>query len=146
MKEYEYEINGTSYRVTVKEVLGEYAEVEVNGIPYEVHIKSVSSASPTSVESRSPAPQPAPQAPAPRPSPQGAAQDGLISAPMPGVVIKLLVSKGDRVNSGDAVMIVEAMKMENEIKTAQGGTVEDIFVDKGDSVNTGDRLLRIAGG
>lgn len=143
MKEFEYEINGKTYRVVIKEVSGEHANVEVNGSPYEVRIKGARSSSPQPAEPK-PAQEPAPP-PSPRqPSGAPASGEGVITAPMPGVVIKLLVEVGDRINSGEAVMIMEAMKMENEIKAAESGTVAEIFVYDGDSVNTGDKLLRIS--
>ncbi len=142
MKEYEYEINGTSYRVVIKEISSDHAEVEVNGVPYEVKIKTGSFASTPVPESR---PGPAPAAPPTRQT-AASSRDGVINAPMPGVIVKILLAAGDKVNAGDPVMIVEAMKMENEIKSADSGTIEEIFVSKGDSVNTGDRLLRVSKG
>ena len=63
---------------------------------------------------------------------------------MPGVVLKVLVDEGDMVEAGDAVMIIEAMKMENEIKAPASGTVKKIHVENGESVNTGDPLIEIS--
>ncbi len=68
---------------------------------------------------------------------------GDITTAMPGRIAKILVKKGDTVKSGDAVLIVEAMKMENEIHTTIDGKVEEIFVSVGDSVNPDEALVRI---
>ncbi|MFO8057093.1 MAG: biotin/lipoyl-containing protein [bacterium] len=143
MKEYEYEINGKTYQVVIKEVSGDHAKVEVNGAPYDVRIKGAGASSLKPAEpkpAQESAPPPSPQQPSVSPP----AGEGVLTAPMPGVVIKLLVEVGDRVNTGEAVIIMEAMKMENEIKAAVSGTVKEIFVYGGDSVNTGDKLLRIS--
>ncbi|MFW9842929.1 MAG: biotin/lipoyl-containing protein, partial [Candidatus Thorarchaeota archaeon] len=68
---------------------------------------------------------------------------GIVQAPMPGVILKVLVEPGDAVAVNDPVLVLEAMKMENEIKAPVAGTVEKIFVSEGGSVNTGDDLFRI---
>ncbi|MCX8031608.1 MAG: pyruvate/oxaloacetate carboxyltransferase [Thermodesulfovibrionales bacterium] len=68
---------------------------------------------------------------------------GDITTAMPGRIAKILVKKGDLVKAGDAVLVVEAMKMENEIHTTIDGKVEEIFVSVGDSVNPDEALIRI---
>ena len=67
-----------------------------------------------------------------------------VKAPMPGNVLKILVSEGQKVSEGDVVMVLEAMKMENEITAAKAGTVSKIVVSKGQLVETGAVLLTIA--
>jgi len=137
MKEYRYEINGKKFRVRVKEIVGDSAVVEVNDRIHQVTIKRAT------VPDRAPAPA-APQAPASAPAapkPAAPAGKGAITAPMPGVVLKILVDRGDMVNAGDVVLVIEAMKMENEIKAAFSGTVKKVMVETGDSVNTGDQLI-----
>lgn len=62
---------------------------------------------------------------------------------MPGTVVKLKVKKGDKVNAGDTVVIVEAMKMENEIHSPIDGTVEEIYIKEGDMVNPDEVMIRI---
>ncbi|MBW6515526.1 MAG: biotin/lipoyl-binding protein [Candidatus Cloacimonetes bacterium] len=69
--------------------------------------------------------------------------DGTIRAPIPGTVIDILVKEGDKVKTGDVVIILEAMKMESEIHTEKDGTVSNIKVNKGASVNEGDLLMMI---
>jgi acetyl-CoA/propionyl-CoA carboxylase biotin carboxyl carrier protein len=71
----------------------------------------------------------------------GAAGDGTIAAPMQGTIVKVLVSEGDTVEAGQAVLVLEAMKMENHINAERGGTVREIRVAAGDTVGTGDVLV-----
>jgi biotin carboxyl carrier protein len=147
MKEYRYEINGKTYRVRIKEMYGEHAVVEVNNQTYQVNmmmarVPEPRKGGPLNVPESSPSgPLPPADASAPpRPSP---AANGGVKAPMPGVIIKVMVDEGDMVNAGDKVMVIEAMKMENDIKAHKSGTVKKIMVDQGDSVNTGDTLMLI---
>src|SRR5450756_215895 len=67
--------------------------------------------------------------------------DGAITASMQGMVLKIKVKKGDRVSKGDAVIVLEAMKMENNIHAPHGGAVKDIFVKEGSTVSAGDVLM-----
>jgi biotin carboxyl carrier protein len=73
------------------------------------------------------------------------AGDGLaeISSPMPGRVIRILVEAGAEVKKGQGLMVVEAMKMENEIQSPKDGTVKDIFVNENDAVETGTPLTAV---
>jgi pyruvate carboxylase subunit B len=71
------------------------------------------------------------------------AEPGDITSPMPGTVVKINVNKGDKVKAGDTVVIVEAMKMENEIHSPIDGTVEEIYIKQGDMVNPDEVMIRI---
>ena len=73
----------------------------------------------------------------------GAGGDGTVSAPMQGTIVKVLVDVGDAVEPGQALLVLEAMKMENHINAESGGTVKEIRVAAGDTVGTGDVLLVI---
>ncbi|MGQ0805441.1 MAG: acetyl/propionyl/methylcrotonyl-CoA carboxylase subunit alpha [Actinomycetota bacterium] len=73
----------------------------------------------------------------------GGGGDGTVSAPMQGTIVKVLVSVGDAVEPGQALLVLEAMKMENHINAEQGGTVKDVRVSAGDNVGTGDVLVVI---
>lgn len=70
-------------------------------------------------------------------------QDQLIKAPMPGKILDILVEEGSEVNQGDPVAILEAMKMENELKSPAAGIVKQIFVDKNQTVEKNDSLIEI---
>jgi len=71
------------------------------------------------------------------------AAEGAHTAPMPGTVLELKVSKGQRVKENDLLLVLEAMKMENEVFSRQSGTVAEIYTAKGAQVNTGDPLILI---
>ncbi len=81
--------------------------------------------------------------PRPRPAANtgGGASDGTIAAPMQGTIVKILVAEGDTVEAGEAVLVLEAMKMENHINAEAAGTVKEIRVATGDTVGPGDVLL-----
>ena len=147
MNEYEYEINGRNYKVIIDEVLeGDSAVVQVNGETYQVSILSQPSmAAPSVASPAAPGPSPAAVAPPPKaaPKPAAAAGGGAVTAPMPGTVLKILVNTGDDVTAGQPVMIIEAMKMENEIKANSTGKVTQILVSSGDNVAAGAPLLNI---
>lgn len=74
-------------------------------------------------------------------SPNG---DYILFAPMPGLVVKLPVRVGDQVAAGDVLVILESMKMQNELKSPQAGTVSEIFVEEGASVEKRDEMMVIA--
>lgn len=73
----------------------------------------------------------------------GLATDGAVPAPMPGTVTEVSVSVGDTVNAGDVLLILTAMKLENEITAPTRGVVEAIHVNVGDNVNSDDRLVQL---
>ena len=142
MKEYKYKINGTVYNVTVGDIENNMAQVEVNGTPYKVEMEQT--VAPVAVST--PRPSAAPRTISgekviAKPTPTGGA--GEIKAPLPGVVLDIKVNVGDAVNAGDTVVILEAMKMENNINADKSGVVKSISVNKGDSVLEGAELLII---
>ncbi len=128
MKKYNITVNGKTYEVEVEELGGVAA-------PARPQVAAPKAA---------PAPQaaPAPAAPAPAaPKAAPAAGGGTVTAPMPGKILKVLKSQGASVKAGDVVMILEAMKMENEITAPQDGTITQISVNEGATVNPGDALF-----
>lgn len=142
MKEYKYKINGTVYNVTVGDIENNMAQVEVNGTPYKVEMEQT--VAPVAVST--PRPSAAPRTVSgekviAKPTTTGGA--GAIKAPLPGVVLDIKVNVGDTVNAGDTVVILEAMKMENNINADKSGVVKSISVNKGDSVLEGAELLII---
>lgn len=72
---------------------------------------------------------------------KGAAGKAMVTSPMPGKVVKLLVAEGEEVQTDQGVIVVEAMKMENELKSAITGKVKEIFVQEGEVVESGAKLL-----
>jgi biotin carboxyl carrier protein len=77
------------------------------------------------------------------PNQQGDDQQGALIAKMPGKVVKVLIEQGDQVQKGQSLLIIEAMKMENEDKPNQEGIVDKIHVSSGQSINSGDTLISI---
>jgi glutaconyl-CoA decarboxylase len=125
-------------------------QVTVNGNTYEVEVADLGGAvaAPVAAPKAAPAPAAAPKAAAPAPAPAAApaaapaiAEGETVEAPMPGKVFKVLKKVGDAVAEGEVVMILEAMKMENEITTGVAGTVKQIPVAEGQAVNPGDVLF-----
>ena len=143
MKQYKYKINGAQFDVTIDSIQGNTAKVEVNGIPFEVEMQGttlVEGELPTQTTTEASA---APAA-APAPAAKGAAGAGTpVKAPLPGVVTKVLVAAGQAVKKGDTVLVLEAMKMENNITAECDGSVTGICVAAGDSVMEGTTLLTI---
>ena len=142
MKEYKYKINGTVYNVTVGDIENNMAQVEVNGTPYKVEMEQT--VAPVAVST--PRPSAAPRTVSGEKviaKPTTTAGAGAIKAPLPGVVLDIKVNVGDAVNAGDTVVILEAMKMENNINADKSGVVKSISVNKGDSVLEGAELLII---
>ncbi len=95
-------------------------------------------AAPVAAPAAAPVAAPA-AAPAPAAVPAGAGE--AVAAPMPGTILKVNVAAGQAVKAGDTLCVLEAMKMENEIKAPKDGTVSAVAVQKGASVNTGDALV-----
>lgn len=115
--------------------------VNVNGTNYEVAVEEIDA----SKVKAAPAAAPAPVAPAPAPAPKAAPAGGTqVNSPMPGNILAVNVKDGDVVKSGQVLMILEAMKMENEILAPAAGTVSGVSVQKGSTVETGSLLCSIS--
>ena len=149
MKKYQYKVQGVDYDVEIEEVEGNIAKVNVNGIPFEVELKQpinpTSSLNKVKVE----APKPVATAPveahaaAPATTPAPAGAGTAIKSPLPGTITDVKVQVGDKVNAGDVVLVLEAMKMQNNIESETAGTVMSVNVKPGDSVLEGSVLLTI---
>jgi biotin carboxyl carrier protein len=120
--------------------------VRVNGEEYEVEVEEIQDGPDVSPlqPGFGPVPKPEPKAERPKPAPASAVGAVELASPMPGVILDIKVNEGDRVEMGKAVVVLEAMKMENEIPAPVTGTVTAIRVAKGQSVNTGDIMAVIA--
>ena len=140
MKEYKFKIGGKEYNVTVNPKEGKFFDVTVNGATYEVEAENAPAAAPAPVAA---APvQAAPAAAAPAPKPAGAGEK--LASPLPGVIIEISVKEGQQVKQGQKIVILEAMKMENEIPAPKDGTITEIHVHKGDTLQEGDPIVTIA--
>ena len=160
MKTYKYKVQGVDYEVEIVEVEGKIARVNVNGIPFEIEMqkpinaakhpvlaatKRTSSVAPAEAPADAPAAL-KPAAPQPQQAAQPAAAPGAgnaLKAPLPGTINAINVKVGDKVNVGDVVLVLEAMKMQNNIEAETAGTVTSILVNPGDSVMEGAVLLTI---
>ena len=113
--------------------------VTVNGTTYEVDVEQVGSeAASVSPVSSAPAAPPV-QAPASAPAASGNGEK--VVAPMPGTILKVNVMPGSAVKAGDSLLVLEAMKMENDIAAPCDGTIASVSVSQGASVSTGDVLV-----
>ena len=124
--------------------------VKVNGNSYEVEVEEIKDGvQPVAPAVQRPAAAPAPApaaptaAPAPKAAPVAVSGAGTVAAPMPGTVLDIMVKEGDVVKSGQVCVILEAMKMENELPAPCDGTVKSVNVTKGASVNTAVVLVVI---
>ena len=124
MKKYKVNVNGTAYEITL-EVVDE---------------NEAASAAPAAPAAPAPVAVPAPVAPvaAPAPAPAGGET---VKSPMPGTILAVNVTAGQSVKKGDVLVVLEAMKMENEIQAARDGVVASVAVTKGATVETGAVLV-----
>ena len=159
MKTYKYKVQGVDYEVEIAEVEGKIARVNVNGIPFEIEMQKpinaakhpVLAATKKAPVSAAPA---APVAPAaavqsvaaqtqPTQQPVAAGAGTPIKAPLPGTINAINVKVGDTVAVGQVVIVLEAMKMQNNIEAENAGTVTSILVNQGDTVMEGAVMLTI---
>lgn len=148
MAKYQYTIQGVDYDVEINEVEGSLAKVNVNGIDFDVELKQPISVGKQmkKVKLEKPVAAPvtaaAPSA-APVPAPVEAGSGAKVLAPLPGTVTEVCVKVGDAVAMGDTVVVLEAMKMQNNIEAENAGTVTSVLVSKGDTVMEGAPLITI---
>ena len=149
MKNFKFKINGIDYSVDINEVEGQEIKLDVNGTPYNVTVdKEIRQPKHTTIVSSRPAPRVATaQGEVQRssaPAPAAAATAGhKVQSPLPGTILDVFVNVGDQVKSGQTVVLLEAMKMENNIEADADGVVKSVNVRKGDSVLEGDVLVVI---
>jgi len=148
-KKYRIIVNGRVYEVEVEELGASMAPNYPQASPAPAPVAAVPSqpvaAAPMSAPvAAAPAPSVQPSAPAPKPSPAAPtppAGGTLISAPMPGKILKVFVQPGMQVKKGFNMLVLEAMKMENEILAPSDGVIKEVRVKEGDNVNTGDPMV-----
>ena len=145
-------IAGRDYKAEVKELTPERAVVLVDGREYAVDLvrigrkkmtaEAVNAITGGAAAATAPAAAAAAST-APRPAPSARGEGG-ITAPMPGLVLTIKVKEGDTVQAGQALLVMEAMKMENAITASYNGTVTKVYVREGDSISEGDLLVEVA--
>ena len=126
MRTFNVNVNGTEYKVTVEETEGQVQAPKAAAAPAPV---------------AAPAAAPAPKA---APAPNAVAGGEAIKAPMPGTILAVNVTNGAAIKKGQVLMVLEAMKMENEILAPADGTVQGVNVQQGSTVETGTVLCTIA--
>ena len=142
MKNYKLKINGNDYNVDINEVEGQDVKVTVNGMDYVVTVDKEIKQQRKAPAVSAPRPQAAAAAPAQQ-SDSAATAGAKVTTPLPGTILDVFVNVGDAVKAGQTVVLLEAMKMENNIEADTAGTVKEVKVRKGDSVLEGDILVVI---
>ena len=152
MRRYTIEIAGERHVIDVEELTLERFQVRVGDRQFEVRLTADENLGgvtitplPPSAPAELPPAAPAPQAAAPAPvAPREAAGSHAIVAPMPGVVLSVAVTPGQRVEAGQAVLTLEAMKMQNTLRAPRAGTVAAVLVQAGQQVAFGVPLVQLA--
>lgn len=135
MKDFKFKIGGTDYTAQVAEMENGSLQVTVNGKAYEVEL-------PEHKPAACPVVRPAAAAAAPVAAPRAAAAGpSTVAAPLPGTITKVIATEGQKVKKGDVLVVMEAMKMANDITAEADGTVKKVCVAPGQSVNQGEALV-----
>ena len=140
MKEFKYTINGNKYEVTIGNIEGRNVELTVNGEPYTVQME------PNEVKKervKVSAPKPADKPVSAQQQGAPAASGDALKAPLPGVIKNICVAVGDTVSEGQTLVVLEAMKMENNLDAEKAGTVTAIHVEVGQNVMENTPLVTI---
>lgn len=154
MAKYQYTVKGVDYEVEIQDIEGNIANVTVNGIPFEVEMKQPVKAGKQKVKlggeqtvksenNNSSSTSAANAIAAPTGKPAAAAAGKPVVAPLPGTINEIKVKVGDKVKAGDTVVILEAMKMQNNIEAEKDGKVTAICVKPGQAVLEEDALIVI---
>ncbi len=145
MKKFKFSINGNQYESAVISVEDNIAEIEINGTIYKVEVdkelkttKTPKLVRPVAVPSTDFQPSTAKTS-----SPESPKGTGTIKSPLPGVILEVFVKAGEIVKIGQKLIVLEAMKMENNIESDKAGKIISISKGKGDSVMEGDVLIVI---
>lgn len=136
LRKFKISIDGTQYLVEMEEV-GAPQPTPADAVPAPAALAPAPAPAPAAAPAPAPEPAPAPAAPA-------VAGSFAQTAPMPGTILDIHVKVGDTVAANQPVMVLEAMKMENEVVAEQAGTIASINVEKGAMVNPGDTLFTLA--
>lgn len=140
MKKYKFTIRGNDYHIHLKDIEDNIAELDVNGTIYEVEIHGEVKSSKTPKLIRKPVEQMPGEGQIKKTE---TTVKHKVTAPLPGTILKLNVHVGDVVTEGQNLLVMEAMKMENQVQTSKAGEVTAIKVNVGDSVLQDDVLIEI---
>ena len=148
MSNYQYKVNGVDYNVEIQDIENNIAHVSVNGKVFEIEMpETIKTPVAVKKEVKPVEQKPAAAAPKPASEPKPAAKPSgkgtKVVAPLPGTITDVKVAVGDTVKTGDTVIILEAMKMQNNIEAEADGTITEIHVGKGDTVMEGTPLVTI---
>jgi len=145
MNKFKFTINGNDYDAEILKIEDTTAQVSINGVNYSVEIdrKMQSVKTPTLVRSMAVPSTDSHPSVTKTSSPTGPKGTGSIKSPLPGVILDIFVREGDAVKIGQKLLMLEAMKMENNINADKEGRVTSLKVKKGDSVMEGDVLIVI---
>ncbi len=145
MKKFKFKINGNQYNAEVLSIEDNIAEIEINGTRYSVEVdKDMQPVkTPKLIRSLSVPSTDIHPSVAKTSSPSAPKGGGTIKSPLPGVILELFVKVGDVVKIGQRLLVLEAMKMENNIEADKAGKIVSISKNKGDSVMEGDVLIVI---
>ena len=151
MRSYRITVNGKTYHIEIDDPNASPVHVRVDGKPFEVYVEWQGAGDEVTPEISPPRPSELPAAPpagalkpAPLPRIREAeeAEMDTLAAPMPGTILSIAVREGDRVQRGQEVCVLEAMKMKNSIKSPRDGTIAEVTVSVGAKVAYGDPLVR----
>ena len=147
MKEYKFTIGGKDYVVAINGIQGNLANVSVNGVRYDVEIEESAHQS-IDIEKPRPARKNSPvrevqTSHVTAASPSGANSCRNITSPLPGVILSVGVKVGDKVQRGQKVAVVEAMKMETSVVARMAGTIDQVLIKEGQDVKAGELLITI---
>ena len=142
MKSFKYTINGNVYKVHINSVVDDIADVEVNGTPYQVKLEKPAKKQMVTLKRPAQAPTTASGDPVVT-RPAASTTQGAVKTPLPGVILQVKCNVGDTVKRGQTLIILEAMKMENEVVAPEDGTIASIDVTVGASVESGDTLATL---
>ena len=140
MKKYNFSIRGTNYTAEVHKAEDNIIEIEVNGTTYKVELEKTVESKKTPKLMRSAVPPPQTRE---KKITKNLSSKIIIKSPLPGIITKILVKEGDVVKEGDIMLLMEAMKMENNIETEKAGTVKSIKVKEGDNVLQDEILIEL---
>ncbi len=146
MPEYRITINDRTYTVDLGRILDDTVDVTLDGRTYQVKVEApMRKTSKTPVINRNRQVHNAAEVPNRTSSPGISNEPGDVIAPLPGLILNILVKEGDAVSKGQPVAIMEAMKMENEIESPLSGTVGAILASEGDSILENAVIMKIGG-